>query len=415
MNTADAGSILVALGIGLLIGVERERRKKRSQAPGAAGLRTFALASLLGATLAELDESGAIAVGLAFVGGAALLEVGQSDRAGLTTPVALVVAYALGALTAQDVELAAALAVVITLLLAERTALHRLVRDTLTERELLDGLLLAACALIVLPVLPDRGIGPGGAFNPVTVWRLVVAIMLINALGYVALRMLGSRRGLPLAGFVGGFISSTATIAAMGARAHAEPALARAAVAAALASSVATVVFTAIVLGIADAAVLGACAGALATGTVAALATAAVATRRAGAAPHGDESDASPGRAFDLKAPLLIALTITAVLALANVLQSTLGHSGALVAIAIGGLADAQSAAVSAAALAAAGKVSVDTAALGVMLGLSTNTISKGVVALAFRDRRQVGRTWAGLLAILLAVWAGYAVQTTVA
>lgn len=412
MDGAGA-SILAALGIGLLVGVERERRKQQVHAVGTAGLRTFALVSILGATLAELDEAGAIAVGLAFVAAAALLDVTLAERHGMTTPVALVVTYALGALTAHDAELAAALAVGITLLLVERSWLHGLVRDTLTERELLDGLLLAACALIVLPVLPDRGIGPGGSFNPVTIWRLVVAIMMINAVGYIALRMLGAQRGLPLVGFVGGFISSTATIAAMGARAAAEPALGRAAVAAAVSSSVATIVFTAIVLSIADTAVLEACAGALAAAAVAALVTAGVATRRAGAATGDDDAPSRAGRAFDLKAPLVIALTITAVLALANVLESALGHSGALLAIAIGGLADAQSAAVSAAALATAGKVSVDTAALGVMLGLSTNTVSKGIVALAFRDRGHVVLVWTGLLAIVGAGWAGYLVQTT--
>lgn len=99
-------------------------------------------------------------------------------------------------------------------------------------------------------------------------------------------------------------------------------------------------------------------------------------------------------------------------LALANLLESTFGHSGALLAIAIGGLADAQSAAVSAAALATAGKVSADTAALGVLLALSTNTVSKAIVALAIRGRGQVLRMWTGLLAIVCAAWAGYALQS---
>jgi len=412
--TTDAATILAAVGIGLLIGVERERRKQRLSAPGTAGLRTFTLVSVLGAVLAQLAEPGAIAVGLAFVGGAALLSVVQADRSGLTTPVALVVTYALGALTAHDVELAAALAVGLTLLLAERPRLHRLVRDTLTERELLDGLLLAACALIVLPVLPDRGLGPGSAINPLTIWRLVVAIMLINALGYVALRMLGAKRGLPLAGFIAGFISSTATIAAMGARGHRDPALARMAVAAALASSVSTMLFTAIVLGITSPEVLGRSAGALVGGGIAAILVAAAATRHGHRELGGRESGAGPGRAFDLKTPLLVALTITAVLTLANALQSAMGDSGALVAVAVGGFADAQSAAISAASLAVAGRVSVDTATLGVLLGLTTNTGTKAIAALAFRDRRRVVQTWAGLMTILAAAWAGYLVHTAV-
>ena len=91
--------------------------------------------------------------------------------------------------------LAAGATVGVTIVLASRGRLHRLVRDTLTEQELHDGLIFAAAALIVLPLVPDRGVGPEGALNPFTAWRLVVIVMAINGLGYVALRLLGPGRG----------------------------------------------------------------------------------------------------------------------------------------------------------------------------------------------------------------------------
>jgi uncharacterized membrane protein (DUF4010 family) len=111
-----------------------------------------------------------------------------------------------------------------------------------------DGLLFAAAALVVLPLVPDEGLGPQDALNPFTVWRLVVIVMAVQALGYVALRSIGPRYGLLLSGFMSGFVSSTATVATMGSLAAKEPRLRTGAVGAAVVSTVATVVLLAIVL-----------------------------------------------------------------------------------------------------------------------------------------------------------------------
>jgi uncharacterized membrane protein (DUF4010 family) len=411
LATAQGGAwpLAAAAGIGLLMGVERERRKVQSAHKGTAGIRTFTLVALLGALGAHLGQPALLAVTAAFVGAAALVGYWRVGDPGITTEIALVVAFLLGALADADIGLAAAIGVAVTLLLAERTRLHHIARDVLTEDELHDGLLLAACAVIVLPLLPDRGVGPGGALNPVTVWRLAVVVMAINALGYVALRLLGSRRGLPLAGFIGGFVSSTATIGAMGLRARRAPELARAAVAAAIASTVATKVLTAIVLGITDPSVLADVALALAFGTIAAVVAATIAVRRVPKVESSDDDPQPQGRAFDLMAPVLLALTISLVLAAAHVLQGILGRSGALLAIAVGGFADAQSAAISAASLAAAGRLSAPEAALGVLIALSTNTVSKAIAALTFQRRGEIARVWWGLAAVLAAAWIGLA------
>jgi len=404
-----AWPLAAAGAIGLLVGVERERRKVQAAHKGTAGIRTFTLVALLGAMAARIDQPALTAVALAFVAVAAVVGYGRVGDPGLTTEVALVVTFLLGALAVVDMLLAAGLGVAVTLLLAERTRLHHIARDVLTEEELHDGLLLAACAVIVLPLLPDRGIGPGGTLNPVTVWRLAVIVMVVNAIGYVAMRLLGGRRGLPLAGFVGGFVSSTATIGTMGLRARREPEISRAAVAAAIASTVATKILTGIVLAVTDSRVLVVVAPALVLGTAVALAFAVAAAHRVPSSGVDAPGRLAYGRAFDLKAPVVLAATISLVLAGAHLLQNAIGSSGALLAIALGGLADAQSAAVSAASLAAAGKLSLQSAALGVIIALSTNTISKGIAALAFKRRGEVMRVWSGLAAVLLAVWAGLA------
>ncbi|MCP2871735.1 DUF4010 domain-containing protein, partial [Salmonella enterica subsp. enterica serovar Typhimurium] len=86
-----------------------------------------------------------------------------------------------------------------------------------------DGLLLAAAALVILPLVPDRAVDPLGAINPRTLWKLAVLMMAINACGHIALRAAGPALGLSFAGFASGFVSSTATIAAMGAEARRNP------------------------------------------------------------------------------------------------------------------------------------------------------------------------------------------------
>ena len=101
--------------------------------------------------------------------------------------------------------------------------MHRFARDVLTQSELRSGLIFAAATLVVWPVIPNGYFGPFAAVNPRSIWAVVILIMAISACGYIAVRALGSRYGLPMSGFASGFVSSSATIAAMGARTVAEP------------------------------------------------------------------------------------------------------------------------------------------------------------------------------------------------
>jgi uncharacterized membrane protein (DUF4010 family) len=126
--------------------------------------------------------------------------------------------------------------------------LHRFARSVLTEDELKDGLILAGATLVVPPLLPNRQMGPFGALNPQSIWMLVILVMVIGALGHVAVRTLGVRNGLPLSGLAAGFISSTATIAAMGARSTKTPSLLASTVSAAVLSNIATIVQLGLVL-----------------------------------------------------------------------------------------------------------------------------------------------------------------------
>ncbi len=400
-------TIAVSLGIGLLMGIERERTKGTGRERRPEGLRTFALAGLLGGLCAALDDSVLLGVGGAFVGLVAIVGYLRSPREdpGLTTEVALFVTFVLGALARDEATLAAAIGVVTTILLASRTRLHDFAGRVLSERELWDGLIFAAAALVVLPLVPNRPVGPYDVFNPFTVWRLVVMIMAISAFGYVARRLLGPQFGLPLAGFAGGFVSAAATIGAMGERAKREPDAAISAAAGALLANVATVVLMVALVGATSPETLRELAVPLSGAAIAAIGAGGTATARNWhmRASHGTEQ----GRAFDLRTSIAFAATLTLVLLLSAALTDWLGSGGLVVGAAVAGFADTHSAAISAAALAAAGTVSPDDAALAVLAALSTNTVTKLVVAQVAGGRRFTARLAPGLLAMVALAWTG--------
>ena len=401
--------LTVALGVGLLLGAERERRKGEGPDRGAAGVRTFALVGLAGGVSWRVGGAATVAVALGFVALAAIVGYVRSREAdpGLTTEVALVVDLLLGALAQRDIALAAGVGVATAIILASREQIHRVVRETLSDRELHDGLLFAACALIVLPLLPDRGLGPHGSLNPSIIWRLVVIVMAIQAAGYVAIRTIGPRYGLLVAGLIGGFVSSTATIGIMGARAAREPHLRRGATSAAVASSIATVILLAIVVGAASLETLRELALPLSLAGLAAIGYALLFALRA--SRIAEPEDFERGRAFNLRVAIVLGITVAIVLLISSVLNAAFGRAGLILGTATAGLADSQSAAISAATLSHAGQISTHLAALAVLAALSANTLSKAVIAAVLGKRRFAADVWPGLALILGGAWVGWA------
>lgn len=209
----------VALAIGLLIGVERgwkEHEKKEGER--IAGVRTYALIGLLGGGSALLAEQfGALVLGLAFIGLAGLLATGylvslgrKGDDVGITSLVAGLLTFVLGALAATgEVAIAAASAVITTLLLSYKPMLHHWV-STLDSKELRAGIKLLLISVVLLPILPDQGYGPWQALNPYTIWWMVVLIAMISFVGYFAIKIAGTRRGIVFTGLFGGLAASTA-------------------------------------------------------------------------------------------------------------------------------------------------------------------------------------------------------------
>ena len=400
-------NLAVALGIGLLIGIDRERRKGTGPDRGPAGIRTFTLTSLCGAV--AVIAGGDLLLAIVTVGVFALAALAYwralERDPGLTTEVALVVTALLGGLAVHEPTFAAGLGVIVAGLLTARTAIHRFVNSALTEEEVRDGLIFAGATLVVMPLLPDRAMGPYGALNPHTIWIVVILVMGVSALGYIAVRLVGARFGLPMAGLVSGFVSSVATIGAMGARAAKNGDLLGAAVAGAVLSTVATFVQLTLLIGATDTAALWALSVPLACGGGAAILYGGVST--ALALRHKVEHQDEPGHAFSVRSAILFAGLLAVILVASAALDDWFGNAGVLVVASLAGFADTHSAAVSVASLVASNKLDANAAIIPILAAVTTNTLTKMVFAVTGGGAAFAVRVIPGLILALAAAWAG--------
>jgi len=218
VSMAHAAQALgAALGCGLLTGIERERNKGRGPSRALAGLRSFALACVMGAVAMLTGESTLVAVGVIFL--AALCVVARArertEDPGVTTEIALVLTYLIGVLCILSLPLAAAVAVGQTGILFARDRLHAFANNWLRPAEVRDGILLAALALIALPLMPDRPFW-GQMLNPHLITQLLTLLLFIQALAHLSRRLLDARQAVALSAIASGFVSSTATVASMG-------------------------------------------------------------------------------------------------------------------------------------------------------------------------------------------------------
>jgi uncharacterized membrane protein (DUF4010 family) len=229
----------LALGIGLLIGLERGWRTRELRAGSrTAGIRTFAISGLLGGTIGGLAHTlggaasagGGLLIGFAFAAYSVVMAVfcraeNRAERTfSATTLIAAMATFALGAYALiGDMRAAAALAVAAAIILALREPIHGWV-ERLTWAELRSGLVLLAMTFVALPILPDGTIGPFGGVNPREVWLIAIVLAGVSFAGYAAVKYFGLSRGLLLAGAAGGLASSTAVTIASARRAAARQA-----------------------------------------------------------------------------------------------------------------------------------------------------------------------------------------------
>ena len=230
MNLTVTLQLAIALAIGLIIGMERGWESRESPAGlRIAGIRSFGLIGLLGGLSALLAaQFGVSVLVITFLGLALIIAVSYGVTAqntqdfGITTELALLITFVLGALAGKGLASeAVAVAVVMTVLLGFKQELHKSLRH-LDRRELIATLQLLLIAAVVLPLLPNRDLGPWSALNPRAIGLLVVLIAGISYVGYFAMRLLGARVGLLATAVLGALVSSTAVTVSFGRMARRE-------------------------------------------------------------------------------------------------------------------------------------------------------------------------------------------------
>ena len=392
--------LATALGLGLLVGAVRERRKGEWRI--AAGLRTHALCALVGVVSLWLGQAVLVAAVLCIGAFGALSYVRSSkEEPGLTGEVALVLTTLLGAVALLAPALAAGLGVVLAVLLHAKAPLHRVARERLSEREVHDGLVLLASALVVLPLLPNRTLGPFDVFNPAKLWLLVVLVMAISALGHVALRAIGNRWGLAVAGFFAGYVSSTAAVAGFGQRVKETPGLLTASVGAALLANLASLTLLVPILLAVAPTLLPAVAPTLAAAALVVLAGGLLGVR---ASPmDATASPTSESRMFRFGHALGFALLVLGVLFVSAALNHWLGARGAMLAAVLAALADLHAAAATVGNLFAGGVLDVEQARRVVLGLLAASALAKSALAFGSGGAAYGWRVSLGLTAMVAA------------
>ena len=259
---SDFQRLVVALLVGTLIGLDRERSAERKAHRLFAGVRTFPLIALAGAIpMLVIDSTGPALLIVSFLAVSAVALVAYARTSadgdvGATTEIAAFATFLLGVLAgAGYMHVAGAVGIGVAILLVAKPRIEGFSR-ALSAEELAATLELAVISVIVLPLLPDQGYGPWQVLNPFDIWSVVVLVSGLSFAGFVAMRMWGERQGLILAGMIGALVSSTAVTMAMAARSRTDAQLERPAASATVLASTVMCVRVAVLAGIVNLGVL---------------------------------------------------------------------------------------------------------------------------------------------------------------
>jgi uncharacterized membrane protein (DUF4010 family) len=398
----------VALGIGLLIGAERERRKLSGGIHRFAGIRTFSVIALLGAVTEIVNHPFLLTTTMLLLGGIVWLSHFKKSHedSGITTELSLLLTYMIGALAIQNTFLAAGTGVCLAGLLASRDWLHRFVIRILSEKELHDVIIFGAVCLIILPIAPDQFMGPFNAINFRNIASFVVMVMGISALSYIARRVIGQRGGLPLSGFLGGFISSSAVMMTMGKLSKDNTNQTQNAIIGALFSNVATMIQLYIIFAMSMAHLGFVMLYPIVYGAISGLVFALfVWWRKSEMEPK--HSAPLSGHAFDLASTLILTVMVTGLSLISAGLHAWYGTQGVWIASAVAGFADAHSNIASLAALQNKGLMTTSEAQMAILIGFSTNAVTKIVFCHFFGSRQYKAYTMTGILIVTAATWLG--------
>ena len=404
LNLEVVLKIFYALGIGILIGLERSMILRPTCFSGSdeagvgkqpeipdtlLGVRTFSILSLGGFMAAMIGSvyplvAPVIVAGLIVFVAAMYFQMPQKDP-GITTEISAVVCCGLGVLCHIDPHVAGVLALLITVLLALKRFMARAVLQ-LKRVELTDTLKFLAIILIFLPLLPDRALDQYGAFNPYKVMFLVILISGIGFVGYFLTKFLGAEKGLGLTGLFGGLTSSTAVTAAMANQAKQTPSLINPCAFGTIIANATMFCRVLVVVAILDWALMKRLA--LSIGAMTATATIAVVylwlRSRNDRAERGEEAtrEISFKNPFSLGPAIKFSLFFVGILFVAKIAKIYLGDKGLYLASLVSGLADVDAITLSIAEQTDTDQLSRNVGSIGITIAVVSNSIVKSGIAL---------------------------------
>ena len=400
---------LVAIALGLLMGLERERNPSAK-----AGLRTFALTALFGVLASHIADmthspwmivAGLVLTGSMIVAAYAKQPADDGDP-GTTTVSALLICYGLGVLCwFNQLQLAAMLGIGSTVLLYFKAEL-RGISQTLTRRDLISILQFAVLSLIVLPLLPNVGYGPYGALNPHQIWWMVVLISGLSLAGYAALRIVGQRHGAIIVGLLGGLVSSTATTLTFSRHGRQEEAFGRLAVIVIVLANLVVLVRLALITAVLGGKVLAALAPVLAGGLIAGAIAAAYGLYKL--KPAGEAPELTLSNPTEIRTALTFGLLYAIVLLASAWLSDYAGEKGLFAVAAVSGLTDVDAITLSTLRLNALGQIDTPVAVTAITLAYLSNLVFKSGLVLLIGGRHVAKHAIAGMGATglgILAAW----------
>lgn len=383
-----------ALIFGALIGLEREYTQQHKGKFDFAGIRTFSLIALLGAVSAYLAGAFDLRVMLFAFGGLILLTVVSyvgavvrtGRESGITTEVAALLAFLLGAMAIWDmVEIGGAMSVIIALVLSLKGRLHQVVRQMSIE-DLRVTLQFALVWAVVLPLLPNRPIDPFGVLNPFQVWLMVVFVSGIGFFGYMLTKVLGTGQGIRLTGLVGGLASSTATTISFATRSRENPPLSIHFAQAILLASAMMFPRTLVEVAVVHSPLMRIVTPAILVMLLATAISVYVLWQKSKhdeQAGQDEEKDLALSNPLKLSTAIMFGLVFAVVLVLIELAGSQFGSGGVYLTSLLAGLADVDAITLSVSGLAGGGQLEADTAGIAVIIAAIMNTFSKAVIAYA--------------------------------
>jgi len=411
--------ILYAVGIGILIGVERSLLPDTNEndADPLMGIRTYSILSLGGFSAALVGAEYPLAATILIAGYVVLILAlyihSMQKDPGITTEIAAVACCGLGVLCFFSPHIAGVLALIITILLALKRFMNNLTTN-LQRVELTDTLKFLAIILIILPLLPNRALDPYGAFNPYKVTFLVILISGISFVGYFLTKFLGAAQGLGLTGVLGGLTSSTAVTAAMAAQAKRTPGLIHACGFATLIANATMFARVLVVVALLDRALMFKLIWSL--GTMTLVVIVAVIFLWLSSKRTGTQGNASGAEDLNLKNPFSLgpaikfSLFFVVILLVAKVANLYFGDKGLYFAALVSGLADVDAITLTIAEQTKSLQLNHEIGAIAITIAVVANSIVKSGIAFysgGVRFGRLVGSillgaTIAGLVVLLV-------------